>query len=243
MTRAGLTAEEVTALRRLERKGTKMAKKLEREAEKLIAASAAASERGSSIGSPAPRSASLPSTSTPEDDAAEEEELVKVLEQIVEEREGADADADVEPAVQEAPPLWQLNAEHTQLQPEEAFFLLFALGVLDLRSVDPCTEDEPPARSPPMGILETWARFLEDTAILALPPPTAGPTTVHPALSRLDSPFLINYAVFHHYRSMGWVARSGIKFCVDWVLYGQGGPVGGHAECVSLGYQRSERRH
>ncbi|ORY41829.1 hypothetical protein BCR35DRAFT_311315 [Leucosporidium creatinivorum] len=29
---------------------------------------------------------------------------------------------------------------------------------------------------------------------------------------------------------MGWVVRSGVKFCCEWVLYGQGGPVGGHAE-------------
>ncbi|KAK4705892.1 tRNA-splicing endonuclease subunit Sen2, partial [Phenoliferia sp. Uapishka_3] len=238
-----LTAEEVTALRRIERKGTKMIKKLEREAEKLLAASAAASERGSSIGTPptthgGSRSASLPNdvtTGTAEDEAREEE-LVKVLEKIVEEREGVDVEAkEEEPdetneeskAPAQPPPLWQLTAEHTQLQPEEAFFLIFSLGVLSLRSLDPFDDD---SLSAPMSILNAWERFLLDTAVVRNHPPTAGLNVLHPALKRWDSPFLINYAVYHHYRSMGWVARSGVKFCVDWVLYGQGGPVGGHAE-------------
>jgi tRNA-splicing endonuclease subunit Sen2 len=64
---------------------------------------------------------------------------------------------------------------------------------------------------------------------------------------RPDNDFLVSYVVYHHFRSLGWVVRNGIKFCVDWVLYkgadgsGRGGgvgPVGGHAECVSLA-QRS----
>ena len=58
-----------------------------------------------------------------------------------------------------------------------------------------------------------------------------------------DNPFLVAYVTYHHYRSQGWVARSGIKFSVDWVLYkgsdgslppsigSRGvGPPGGHAE-------------
>lgn len=48
-------------------------------------------------------------------------------------------------------------------------------------------------------------------------------------LDRLDNPFLVNYAVYHHYRSLGWVIKSGIKFCVDMVLYKRG-PVFHHAE-------------
>lgn len=240
--RTGLTAEEVTALRRIERKTTKHVKKAKREAEKLLAASAAASEWGSSIGSPAgSRSASLPTDA--EVTADEEEELVRILGKIEEERvegpsEGATEapgpEADNEPKA--PPPLWQLTAEYTQLQHEEAFFLLFSLGVLSILSSSPLTPD---VISAPLSISSAWERFLLDTAVLAAPP-TAG--LPHPALSRLDSPFLINYAAYHHYRSMGWVARSGIKFCVDWVLYGQGGPVGGHAESVaSLSSDHSTR--
>jgi len=48
---------------------------------------------------------------------------------------------------------------------------------------------------------------------------------------RFDNPFLVNYAVYHHYRSLGWVVRGGIKFCVDYLLYKRG-PVFHHAELV-----------
>ncbi|KAL2152201.1 hypothetical protein VTH82DRAFT_5385 [Thermothelomyces myriococcoides] len=46
---------------------------------------------------------------------------------------------------------------------------------------------------------------------------------------RPDDPFLVNYAVYHHFRSLGWVPRHGIKFGVDWILY-QRGPVFDHSE-------------
>jgi tRNA-splicing endonuclease subunit Sen2 len=35
--------------------------------------------------------------------------------------------------------------------------------------------------------------------------------------------------VYHHFRSLGWVPRAGIKFGVDWLLYTRG-PVFDHAE-------------
>lgn len=50
-----------------------------------------------------------------------------------------------------------------------------------------------------------------------------------PQSLRLDNPFLINYVVYHHYRSLGWVVKGGIKFCVDYLLYKRG-PVFSHAE-------------
>ena len=46
---------------------------------------------------------------------------------------------------------------------------------------------------------------------------------------RFDNPFLIHYAAYHHYRSLGWVVKGGIKFCVDYLLYKRG-PVFSHAE-------------
>jgi tRNA-splicing endonuclease subunit Sen2 len=46
---------------------------------------------------------------------------------------------------------------------------------------------------------------------------------------QLDNPFLINYVVYHHYRSLGWVVKGGLKFCVDYLLYKRG-PVFSHAE-------------
>ena len=46
---------------------------------------------------------------------------------------------------------------------------------------------------------------------------------------RSDNPFLISYVAYHHYRSLGWVVKTGIKFCVDWLLYKRG-LVFSHAE-------------
>ena len=48
---------------------------------------------------------------------------------------------------------------------------------------------------------------------------------------QFDNPFLINYVVCHHYRSLGWVVKGGIKFCVDYLLYKRG-PVFAHAEYI-----------
>jgi tRNA-splicing endonuclease subunit Sen2 len=48
---------------------------------------------------------------------------------------------------------------------------------------------------------------------------------------RPDNPFLTSYVVYHYFRSLGWVVKSGTKFCVDYLLYKKG-PVFSHAECV-----------
>ncbi|KAJ3252804.1 hypothetical protein HK103_001138 [Boothiomyces macroporosus] len=39
---------------------------------------------------------------------------------------------------------------------------------------------------------------------------------------KMDSQFPVRYAVYHHYRSQGYVVRSGILFGTDFVLYKQG---------------------
>ncbi|GAA6028792.1 hypothetical protein JCM8097_007398 [Rhodosporidiobolus ruineniae] len=215
-----LTSEEITAQRRLERKGTKLVKKLERDAERLVAASTYTSVAGSAPSSPALTPSSLPTLG---------EELEAGLEKVVEEREGEEkeADEDEEEEQDPVPEPWQLGAEHTQLQPEEAFFLLFSLGCLRLTLPSSPSSSSPSAPSPPLSILAAFRLFLLSAAPSLPSPP---PTLPDPRLSRLDSPFLLSYAAYHHYRSMGWVVRSGVKFCTDWVLYGQGGPVGGHAE-------------
>lgn len=104
------------------------------------------------------------------------------------------------------------DSEHLQLMNEEAFFLLFAIGCLNVTS-----EDDPDLQSIP--ILQLWKLFcraaLQGNEDLTIRP---------------DNPFILSYVVYHHFRSLGWVVRSGIKFCADWVLYGSRGPVGGHAE-------------
>jgi hypothetical protein len=67
---------------------------------------------------------------------------------------------------------------------------------------------------------------------------TVSPFSPHP--NRFDNPFLVNYVVYHHYRSLGWVIKGGIKFCVDYLLYKRG-PVFHHAESVfTIYYRRKE---
>jgi tRNA-splicing endonuclease subunit Sen2 len=253
-----LTSEEVTAQRRKDRKVTKLVKKAEREAEKLAAASASASKRGSTIGgsSPVALAASLPEVIEEEEDNLEENEdedeedegLNKLVDEDeneeleeLEEKEGEMVPEGAEPEEEEAeeptptilepaPPRWQLRAEHTQLQQEEAFFLSFALGTLSLRTSNPLALIPQPL-SAPLSILQLWSTFLLDSATTRLDPAVdQSLTLIDPRLTRWDSPFLLSYVAYHHYRSMGWVIRSGVKFCADWVVYGPGGPVGSHAE-------------
>ncbi|KAK4152001.1 hypothetical protein C8A00DRAFT_16653 [Chaetomidium leptoderma] len=103
------------------------------------------------------------------------------------------------------------NKEHFQLAPEEAFFLVFALGAL--RVVDPAT-GAPISTEHLLSLFRSHSYF---------PPRALGSGL------QSDDPFLVNYAVYHHFRSLGWVPRHGIKFGVDWILY-QRGPVFDHSE-------------
>lgn len=48
-----------------------------------------------------------------------------------------------------------------------------------------------------------------------------------------DSNFVMHYAVYHHFRSLGWCVRSGIKFGCDMLLYKRGPPFS-HAEFAIL---------
>ena len=78
-----------------------------------------------------------------------------------------------------------------------------------------------------MTLPDIWLAFQSahlPTYATLLPPLTLPP--------RADNPFLINYVFHHHYRSLGWVVKNGIKFCVDYLLYKRG-PVFHHAEYVS----------
>ncbi|TFK51666.1 tRNA-intron endonuclease catalytic domain-like protein [Heliocybe sulcata] len=106
------------------------------------------------------------------------------------------------------------NLEHLQLTLQEAFFLLWTLDCLTV--VDPNTNCA-------MTLQQIWQRFQQ----AHLPPYPSHPAD--PTSLRFDNPFLINYVVYHHYRSLGWVIRNGIKFCVDYLLYKRG-PVFHHAE-------------
>ncbi|KAI9892470.1 MAG: hypothetical protein M1814_001427 [Vezdaea aestivalis] len=103
------------------------------------------------------------------------------------------------------------NEEHLQLEPNEAFFLAFALGVLQIFLS---------AGNQPLSILDLLTIFRRQSTF----PPLSSTAPLLP-----DDLFLTSYAAYHHFRSLGWVVRSGIKFGVDMLLYNRG-PVFAHAE-------------
>lgn len=102
------------------------------------------------------------------------------------------------------------DQEHTQLTLEEAFFLSYALGALTILS---------PTTNAPIPTKDLFYLFRASSYF---------PPRPNPAL-RPDDPFMINYVVYHHFRSLGWVPRPGIKFSCDLMLYNRG-PVFDHAE-------------
>ncbi|KAI0968600.1 hypothetical protein F4678DRAFT_442292 [Xylaria arbuscula] len=108
-----------------------------------------------------------------------------------------------------AAPTEIIDREHLQLTLEETFYLAYGLGALTV--IDPTTE-KPISTQDLFQLCRQMYSFSPTPAVL-------GP----------DDPFLIQYAVYHHFRSLGWVPRPGIKFGVDWLLY-IGGPVFSHAE-------------
>ncbi|KAJ9368214.1 hypothetical protein DTO282F9_8435 [Paecilomyces variotii] len=102
------------------------------------------------------------------------------------------------------------NEEHLQLSNEETFFLVYGLGVLQVF-------DEQKSVMSAGSLLTLFRRH-------SYFPPRDLSTALEP-----DDPFMLSYVVYHHYRSLGWVVRSGVKFGVDYLLYNRG-PVFSHAE-------------
>ncbi|KAI9744268.1 MAG: tRNA splicing endonuclease subunit sen2 [Claussenomyces sp. TS43310] len=107
-------------------------------------------------------------------------------------------------------PLAIKDMEHLQLSMEEAFFLSYGFGVLEVR--DSQTKKAIPTR-------DLFSLFRHNSYFSSLP--NLRPTP--------DDRFMVSYIVYHHFRSLGWVVRGGIKFSVDYLLYNRG-PVFTHAE-------------
>lgn len=103
------------------------------------------------------------------------------------------------------------NEEHLQLSTEETFFLVYGLGVL--RVFDRNTNT----------VIQTSSLFQLLCNHSYYPPRDLS------AQLKPDDPFLVSYVVYHHFRSLGWVVRSGVKFGTDYLLYNRG-PVFSHAE-------------
>ncbi|CAG8473228.1 3787_t:CDS:2, partial [Dentiscutata heterogama] len=107
--------------------------------------------------------------------------------------------------------------EHLQLTTEEAFFLSFGLGCLEIYD----------ANDNLMTTHDCWNAFrISSVSNIALNVPQDSPIT------QLDNPFILQYVVYHYFRSLGWVVKGGMKFGCDYVLY-EKGPEYKHAEyCV-----------
>lgn len=103
-----------------------------------------------------------------------------------------------------------INQEHLQLTHEEAFFLVYGLGVLEISS-------------------EKLQIVFSTKSLLSLFRQNSYFPPQPPSELRPDDPFLLSYVVYHHFRSLGWVVRPGIKFAVDYLLYNRG-PAFSHAE-------------
>jgi tRNA-splicing endonuclease subunit Sen2 len=98
------------------------------------------------------------------------------------------------------------NMEHLQLSLQEAFFLAWTTSCLLIRE---------PESGEPISLPDFWTKCQTLWSPLQL--------------GRIDNPFLVHYVAYHHFRALGWVVKSGIKFCVDYLLYKKG-PVFHHAE-------------
>lgn len=103
------------------------------------------------------------------------------------------------------------NEEHLQLSNEESFFLVYGLGALQV------FDRKQKCALPSTTLL---SRFCQHSYF----PPLGSTADLNP-----DDPFIVSYVVYHHFRSLGWVVRSGVKFGVDYILYNRG-PVFSHAE-------------
>ncbi|KAI9464163.1 hypothetical protein HD554DRAFT_2026547 [Boletus coccyginus] len=200
-----MTSEEVTAKRRAERKQFKL------DRAKAMAAAAAEAEAAfqqgrivSTVYAP-DGTRMIPSAATwkPKEDGTQPDEEDEDLEHVE-----ADDGEDDQEAIE--------NVEHLQLTLQEAFFLLWNLDCLSISNPDD---------GDALALIQIWNAFQN----VYMPRPSLAPSLDPPQHRRFDNPFLVNYVIYHHYRSLGWVVKSGIKFCVDYLLYKRG-PIFAHAE-------------
>ncbi|ODQ67898.1 tRNA-intron endonuclease catalytic domain-like protein [Nadsonia fulvescens var. elongata DSM 6958] len=98
-----------------------------------------------------------------------------------------------------------ISQEYFQLMPVEAFFLSYSLGVLTVSE-----------GGKTLASVDLFNRLL-----------------VNQNFFQFDDKFILEYVVYHHYRSLGWCVRGGVKFGVDFMLYKRGPPFS-HAEFAVL---------
>jgi len=200
------TAAEITRKRREERRDVKRERaKVEREAlEKQLREEGKLPVVEIMVDKDANMNEDAPDGTAAEKEKAQEASGVLPNEQVKQPSE-------TQPSTATSETVEIINQEHLQLTPSETFFLAYGLGVLDI--VDPTTKT-----------------LLSSPQLLRLFRKTATfPPSHELAAQEPDDPFMLNYVVYHHFRSLGWVVRPGIKFSVDYLLYNRG-PVFSHAE-------------
>jgi tRNA-splicing endonuclease subunit Sen2 len=186
-------------------------------------------------------------------------EAASILEELVEDKnvsedEGAlenkdDTISEIEPTVTdekpsvkksdiEASPKDIEDQEHLQLTPEEAFYLTYALGALNIANTNEKQLGSAPC--PAWYFLRLYTAHAispirKDLALdLQILLHQKHPHRLHPVAPVIpaidpNNAFMLRYVVYHHFRSLGWVVRPGIKFAVDYLLYLRG-PAFHHAE-------------
>ncbi|KAF9962184.1 tRNA splicing endonuclease subunit sen2 [Modicella reniformis] len=240
----GLSLEEITRQRRIERAQLKKGKASQILQEKGTAAfSSASSSTSPSITSSAstlvllsskPGLGSQAGSSTPSRVVVQVNAVTNTLSSQGEGRIG-------EP---------EENYEHLQLSLEEAFFLVFAVECISvtkttevstatLDMVQPLTEAGKKVVSrcpiPAMSIQECWLRFSEASTLqprqrTQYHHPSRSPTSPGFEITA-SNPFVVRYVVYHYYRSQGWIVKDGLKYGSDFLLYKKG-MVFGHSQYV-----------
>lgn len=135
------------------------------------------------------------------------EEKVEAAENLLETSE--DSGVKSSTGVVEAIP----NLENLQLTLYEALFLSLSLDSLDV--YHPASDGCIDKKDLPLLFTKLHAKIDGSTHTAAM--------------ISTNSHFLIQYSVYHHYRSLGWTVKPAVKFGVDWLLYKRG-PVFSHAE-------------
>ncbi|EGG06516.1 uncharacterized protein MELLADRAFT_86553 [Melampsora larici-populina 98AG31] len=219
-----LTAEELTAKRRIERREAKIEKAKEKEREKEKEMRLEGIEVNEEIEKIDPPIEEIQSLNI-------KEEIIKETDQIEHQNIKPNRTKPSEmilpiELLEELDSI--VNLEHLQLKPEDAFFLSYGIGCLQIEKEVSETDEvvSKPENKQWFSINELWETFCSNAD--------------RDSQRKPDNPFIVSYVTYHHFRSLGWVVRDGIKFCVDWVLYGSRGPVGGHAEfavCVIPVYE------
>lgn len=113
-----------------------------------------------------------------------------------------------------------VQLEYLQLMPVEAFFLKFALDRVNILCQSNLLSQHG------LSALKTFKKCIELSQSSHLSNFKNG--RISSSLKGNEN-FILHYVAYHHYRSQGWCVRSGIKFGVDYLLYDKGPPFH-HAE-------------